>query len=951
MIKRVFWGWDRPVLEKSVALLTRDWRGGEFDLGDTLIIVPTAESARRLKEAMAHAAAEKGGAVSMPHVWPPERALLTREDRAVMAGDAETHLAWTKVLLEADLKKLPHLFPTSPSEKSWNWAVETASAMMDLATTLGAGGYAFADLPTAEGLKRDHDRWRELAVLEKKQRAVLHELGRREVQELKRERAASPVLPEGVTRVVVLPSPDLPRLFRDWLLAVSASVPVEIHVHAPKEQVDRFDAFGAPLMSAWGEKAGAVSPLRNEDIHLESDPAAQSRRVMEWLRVAVAESAVAIGVCDAEVTAHLEERLEREGVRLYEPGGGLAEQHGTVQMLLKWAELAASDDWRAFAALLRVPVVLESLGDARGAFGTRVIEAADNFAAKHLPVTLTHALELADRFVAAHEEDRRAVPAKLLEVMNAAREVAGAFARESLPDAARALLVRLFGGRRYRPDDAADCLQVEVCSAWLVRCEELQTAAMQLGLGACTPGLLAMSLDWLRGQQMSDPRGEIDLVLVGWLELLWEPAPALMISGFNEEHVPGVLISHPFLPDRLREALGLACQASRYARDAYLLCALAAQRLPGRLRVCCGLWSDGKDSLRPSRLLFLCDAASLVSRVHHLFPKDLDKALPRQPARRRLWKLKPPLCEVRKPEGISSTRLRAYLSCPFRYYLDHVLRMERVDAAPLEWDATVFGDVIHETLRVLLTDEGRACGGDEQRLAALLCERAQAIAHARHGSRLPVPVRLQLDSAMQRLRAAARVEAELRQQGWHIERSEVSFGGADDADALLLDGVRFSGRIDRVDGNSSGLCRVIDYKTGDKAPSPVEAHLKQVKSPGKLGEEERWMTFVDSGGVTCRWLDLQLPLYVKAWSLRTKGVIEGAYFQLPKAVDGTALAVFDELDAEMIEAAVACAEEAVSRIKRGIFWPPAQELRAEDYPGLIHGRAVDTFDFESLRGN
>ncbi len=947
MIKRVFWGWDQPVLDQAVTLLKGAWTGGELDLGDTLLIVPTAEAARRLKEALARAAALQGGAVSVPHAWPPERALLTDADRAVQASDTQSLLAWTQVLLKADLARLVSLFPVPPAEQNWTWAVEMAKALQEVAKALGAGGFNFGDVAAFDELPRDRERWQDLAVLEKAYNETLALLGVQDGQRLKRQRAAAPHLPDGVKRVVVLPAPDLPALFKRWLDHVAAEVEVTLLVQAPASCSELFDAHGSPLRAAWGEKSDLAIPLSNAQIHLEHDPAEQARRAIELVRELAPRQRVAVGVADMEVTTHLKDRLQQEGVRLYEPGGVPAVRHGTVQMLALWAELVNGDDWRAFSALLRVPEVRDVLVGGQGSWAMRVLEAADAFASAHLPVTLSHALELIDAFVAAKEEFASAAE-HLRTAMLEAQRLAQSFRRPLLHAAARDLMLRLYGKRAYQADAPQHRDHVQLCSDWLRICEELDGEAARLNLQAPGTSLLTLSIDWLRRQQLSEPRGEIDLVLMGWLELLWEPSPSLIVAGFNEESVPGILISHPFLPDQLRDALNLASQASRFARDAYLLRAIAEQRQTGHLHLTCGLWSERKDTLRPSRLLFLCEDSQLVPRVRHLFPKDIDTTLPKEPARQRAWKLRPARMQREPLVKISASRLRSYLACPFRYYLDHVLHMAAVDAAPAELDAMAYGNLIHGALTVLSTEEGKRCGADENAIASLLIAKAQAIAHSQHGRRLPVPVQLQLDGALQRLRATARVEAELRTGGWRTEASELHIGDDDVQPALLLGSACFHGIIDRIDTNG-GHCRIIDYKTADKPEPPLKTHLKQVKRPEAIDEADAWKAFRHSAsGLTYLWQDLQLPLYAKAWSLRTRGGISAAYFNLPKAIENTELTAFDELDAEMMEAAVRCAEEAVRRINAGVFWPPAAALHEDQYPGLVHGAIEDAFDAANL---
>ncbi len=946
MIRRVFWGWDKPVIDRAIALLTENWRQGELDLGDTLIIVPTAEAGRRLKEALARATAMRGGAVSAPHVWAPERALLTQADREIAASESQALLAWTKVMLEVTPASLPNLFPVLPADQGWTWATEMGKALLDMGSALGAGGQSFASVAAMDDLPMERERWQELAMLEAGYRRILAALGTEDLQALKLQRARSPVLPEGIRRILVLPSPDLPVLFRQWLEATSVHMPVMIYVQAPAALEDHFDAYGAPFPACWGEKADVYIPLANDQLHLEHDPAEQARRVLDLAREWVPQKPVAIAVCDPEVTAHLEDRLQQDGVDIYEPGGVPASQHGTVQMLGLWSGLIESDDWRSFAALLRVPDVRDALTGSQGSMG--VIAEADAFASERLPVTLTHAQELMPAYIAGKSGGKPTE--NLHNAMLEARRLAKIFGSDQpLQEAARTLLIKIYGERLYKTESPQHRDHVKICTDWLRVCENLHREAVELRLS--TGNLLSLSIDWLKSQRLTDPRGDIDLVLIGWLELLWETAPALVVSGFNEEHVPGILISHPFLPDHLRQALGIASQASRFARDAYLLSAIAGQRAKtGCLHLTCGLWSEGKDTLRPSRLLFLCNDNELPQRVRHLFPKDLESALPRELPRQQAWKLKPPALEQKPLEAVSASRLSAYLRCPFTYYLDYVLRMEAVDATKRELDAMEYGNLVHAALTALQGEEGGAAGSEESSLAGLLLTAVERKAASWFGRRLPVPVEVQLDSARQRLRAASGIEAGLRKAGWVTQFAEVTLGDENDLAPLLIEGARFIGRIDRVDRHPGGITRVIDYKTSDKPSSPMEAHLKKLSKRAKVAPQDEWKVFTRSDGETCLWQDLQLPLYAKAWSQREPGPINTAYWNLPKAVDSTRILDFEELDPAMIEAAIACAGEAVRRINAGIFWPPAKGAKFDQYEGLIRGDVKEAVEWEALTG-
>jgi ATP-dependent helicase/nuclease subunit B len=446
----------------------------------------------------------------------------------------------------------------------------------------------------------------------------------------------------------------------------------------------------------------------------------------------------------------------------------------------------------------------------------------------------------------------------------------------------------------------------------------------------------ALSLECLAQSRLAEPRGEIDLVLQGWLELLWEKAPNLIVSGLNEEHVPGIFISHPFLPDSLRSALGLPCQNTRFARDAFILAALAHQRLGelGQFRLLCGQWSEDGDALRPSRLLFLCDDQALPQRVAHLFPKEEDQPSAAEPPRTLAWKLQPDW--TAKPiDTISPSRLRDYLSCPFRYYLTHAKGMSAIETGKRELDAAEFGNLIHHAFhRLSLAPSMRDCTHPAQ-IADCLEAAARDRVLEIHG-RNPAPlITLQLESILQRLRNAAAVEATNRQQGWQCINAELLIGGKEDTTPFLIADARLRGRIDRVERHVDGTLRIVDFKSSDKPRPPQEAHFKVITSRTKLTDADEWKCFDLPDGRRALWLDLQLPLYAAALQQRGQPISSVAYFALPKSIQDTAILPWEGFDAELIHAALECAAEAVRRIRSGQFWPPSERSPNDSFDEIL----------------
>lgn len=956
-VRKLTWSWNTPVLERAVSHLLEGWQPdkGALDLSTTLILVPTMEAGRRLKEALARATDAHDSGAIVPWVWTPELALSPPLASPTVATRLQCQMAWQRALEKVPLETLRALFPTLPEERGWRWQVELAQMMAELKSLLGAGGLSFAEV--AELLERDTSRWQDLTRLESAFFKELAEAGLHEPQSSKKDTALAPRLPNGIRTVLVLPAPDLPPLLSTWLERCNAQgYAVTVCLHAPPALVDSFDGTGRPLTSFWGENANAEVPLPQDHIHVCHDATSQAAKTLELIRSGANQGRVAIGVGDPDSGAVLTEKLRMEGVRVFEPGGVPPTQTGLWHVLQQMQVLLGSGSWRALASLLRVPEVRQGLlgpemspphDDAdelparASSSRLNLLTEADDFAVKHLPVTLDHALELID-------QGETPLLAQALQRMKA---LLADMKQLPLTEAARTLLLCFYGERLFVPNERRDHLLQSLGDAWLSACQEVQEEMPRFGLKAGHEECLALSLQIIQDRALSEPRGEVDLVLQGWLELLWEPAPHLIVTGMNEEHIPGIQTAHPFLPDKARESLGLPCQATRFSRDAYLLRAMSEMRAhQGSLHLLCGQWGERGDALRPSRLLLLCPDAELPGRVEHLFPKEENAEAVAEPPRTLLWRLRPRLVAPHI-ETLSPTRLRSYLNCPFRDYCTNELGMAAIDASKRELNAMEFGTLAHHAFHQLALDPTLRQSTSEKEIADFLIETARAELHRCYG-RQPAPlVSIQFEALLQNLRYAAETEAAQRQDGWQIYAAEMKIGSEPTTPALRIEDAVLRGKIDRVDRHeSSGHLRLIDFKTSDKARDPREAHASKVSARRKLPESELWKTF-EHAGETWLWQDLQLPLYAAALRHQGLRVETVGYFCLPKSVQETGIKLWEDFSRTWEDQALNCAAEIVRRLREGRFWPPTDRAYAASYEELFLGEVEQSVEPIGIPGS
>jgi len=944
-LTRAFTGWELPAAETMAAAVLPADLSAPPDLEDTLIVAPTRQAGRRLREAMALRCARAETALLSSRVETP--AFFTRtgaDGRPPPASDGEVLAAWTSLLVRADLDAFPVLFPAPPPDRDTSWALRTARLLQELRDTLADGGETIASALARLGDElEERDRWDDMARLETQYLGALEDAGLRDPCLYKLACADDPVLPDGVTRLVVAAVPDPTELMVRALRALAGRMDVRILVHAPEALADRFDALGRPDPAAWTD-APIDIPNPADTLCLAATPADQAARVVAHIADLPADwggADVAVGVPDAAVTPAVAAALAEQGLQAYDPAGRFPERHAVFTLARALADWTTQPDVDSLAALLRHPDLLRHLATDHGLAPDRLLAELDDCRTEHLPVTIDDVRRAAAPHTPACGRARRNVDRAL----DRLERIRGAI-RSGRPIAGlRTVLQEIYATRRLARRRPADADFAAVAALFDEAAAELDTAFCR-GLGLSPAQELGLLLERWRAQRYYPEREDAAIDLEGWLELAWNGAPALIVTGMNDGIVPDTRLGDPFLPETLRARLGLRHDGTRLARDVYLMNALLApRRAGGRVYVVVGKTSPGGDPLKPSRLLFHCPDEELAARAALLF----GEAAPR---RRHCpssvsFRLRPPppdaAAEGRSLTALSVTAFRAYLACPFRFYLHTVLGMEAVDDAKTEMDARDFGKLIHFALQGLAACAEQAGGApDAGALAAFLHDRADAWMRDRYGSRLPLQLRIQRDAAYQRLERAAHVQAALAAEGWETVLTEA-------ACRTEIDGMTVKGMIDRVDRHrASGAVRIIDYKTADTAATPRKAHLASPSDDAPAFAE------TDVNGKPARWIDLQLPLYhaLLREQMELPENVTLGYFNLPKAVSETGLSLWEDLTPALLAAGRQCARGVIDAVRRRRFWPPAARVAHDPFDCILYGDpagAVDPHNLTAVR--
>lgn len=989
---RHFLDWSRPLLPSVVRYLTESWDGdGPLDLSKLALVAPTAQTGRRLREALTRVAAERDRAMLSPAIITPEVVVSwAQAELPRVATPAEALTAWAGMLQKLDLKEFRALFPVDPGKQDFAWALRAAAQFRRLRRTLGESGRglreAFRDLPPDNP---ERARWEALARLEELGEGALAAAGLTDPERARLLAAERPVAPPGIETILLLSVPDpLPLTLR--ALERLEGVEVRVIIHAPESEAHAFDAWGRPVPDVWEKR---LIPLKNEDLYLLPDAEAQAAKLLEiletsasappagaraeaeddlfaWAAAVSGKSSdlpVAIGLADPEVAFPLEPLAALRGLRVHRPEGRPFRTHELAWVLQMLGRLLHGADFRAAAQLVKMPDVLRFLGRNVEAAPdnpwdeAQFLEDLDHFQRVHLPADLHAAAELAGRFERPRRkrggegagEKTSHLPKALerLQTLVRALEPCEAFSREL-----RAWLREVFAGKTF-----SDPEEEEVFAEGAALLEDA-IAAAERACSLFAPDLpSARRLDFLlslvEDSAVYPPRGASDIEAQGWLELPWEDAPVLVVAGMNEGHVPGNLTIDPWLPESLRAHFGLTTNRDRYARDIRLLTGMVESRrsMPGgRVILLAGRESQEREPLQPSRLLLRCPEEELAERTLHLFKGGEEtEDSPPPPSWRAAWKWRVPAASVRERfPDISVTHFADWLRCPFRFYLKHVLQMDPWDEMKAEMDHRDFGNLIHHAMEELHADSRLRDSTDAEELGDFLVAKATEEARRLYGRVLTLPLLAQLDAARGRLRQAAAVHAKAREEGWRTAFTEVRFDQLPGRKQReTAGGLPLKGRIDLIERRpDTKEIRILDYKTSSSGKKPAAAHLKLLRGPSQPRELHPWEICTDKGKAH-RWLNLQLPLYAAAAhrAFPDEKVVVG-YFNLPRDTGATEIQIWDpeELTMDLIESAEVCAAGIVGEILAGRFWNPSQRAAFDDYGEMFFGDLRGTVDPEEL---
>jgi ATP-dependent helicase/DNAse subunit B len=257
--------------------------------------------------------------------------------------------------------------------------------------------------------------------------------------------------------------------------------------------------------------------------------------------------------------------------------------------------------------------------------------------------------------------------------------------------------------------------------------------------------------------------------------------------------------------------------------------------------------------------------------------------------------------EARYPSMLawSPSKLEAYGTCPFYFYVAYALGLEPRIPPEEGYDVRMLGSMMHKILEDTYAQAHDPTDRNEcLALMETLAAQVFAVAPGEYGFR-PTPLWAQQQQELIRtLRQTITALAE-QSQGFTPRFFEQKFGMGNPSLVLQTETgeIRLHGYIDRIDADANGRLRVIDYKAGGAAISP--RHLTEGRR-------------------------LQLPLYALAArdALGLGEIAGGFYWHIQKAeASSLKLENYESGVDEACETAVTHVARHVAHISTGQFQP------------------------------
>ena len=906
---RIWLDLQQPCLPQAIGwLIDRSTSGQLLDLSTTTCVLPGRRAGRLLLDGLLRVCKKDERSLLPPAVITPgDLPSVLADNTAARATSLELQMAWTQALREIDATTLATLLPHPPDDDATSSWLVHGRQLQQLENQLTGECVLFDDVQYTiqhRNMIREEERWQVLAKLQKRVIEKINAAGLIHPTQLQ----PCQTIPPTAEHIVLVATPELATQQKQ-LLAESPGKCTAL-IHADSTMRDGFDVFGCVISDYWKHRTINIA---DDDLliveRVPDQPQVVLRELSTYATDYPAEHCI-IGLGDETLGRAMQLAAARVDVKIHLATGNPLPETRPLQLLKAIAAWLREPRFAHFAAMIRQTdleqLLIQQTKD-DGKVVTDWAELLDRYFSDHLQVRIDGNWLGSGRSVDNLKIAYQTVCKLLAPLMSNDTQPLAAWGEPLLQ-----VLRNLFGHLNLQSTSPE---QLDIIGA----CEELQKLinhfamlppAIDVAVDATTAleHLIASAAE----KMIAEPAEVGQVEVMGWLELHLDPSPVMFICSMTEGMVPETVQGDAFLPDALRVQLGVRCNADRFARDAYLIEAIRTSR--DVIRFIVPRIDDRGEPLPPSRLLLSGHVDDLPGRILQLSDDEtswsctMPAGVP-QPRNVSSFTIPKPPQDIPPIESMRVTAFRAYLECPYRFWLSYIERLRATSDFVDELDPLAFGTLAHAVLQQFGSDTSIRDSTQPKKIAAYFDDTLDTLIRNQHGKG-PLPaVAIQVARLRQRLAIFAERQADMRREGWQITFTELELPetthldmpdpGNENVDTTPM---KLTGKIDRIDQHeSTGRWRLIDYKTSESGKTPEETH-----GP-KDGE----------------WTDLQIPLYdhlfrtfIEPGTPATD--MELAYIVLPKKPADVQLRLA-EWSAEERESAVDVAREVVRQVRSCAF--------------------------------
>jgi|GEM_PF-5140593 len=347
--------------------------------------------------------------------------------------------------------------------------------------------------------------------------------------------------------------------------------------------------------------------------------------------------------------------------------------------------------------------------------------------------------------------------------------------------------------------------------------------------------------------------------ILGWLELNLDDSEYKFITGINSGNLPEFISNDPFMPEALRDKLGIRTNKFRYLRDKYILYSLMLDKKNIFLS---SKYSLTDEKLFPSKLLF--ETKNKEKMVLDYFENNtqinfINKKNDKKVTTDDYFKLQ--IEDLNNITDISITAISSFLKNPWLFYLSRFKNLSEFKYKD-ELDALDYGNFIHKVLEEFFKSDFKNEIDPKvfKRELNFIIENTYEDYFAENVS---VLIKIQKLTIIERLKSLVYNQIKLTKMGQKVLAIEKTISYDFNVDGQII---TVKGRIDRIDQIDKETICVIDFKSSKDSKTPDQKHLDRKKE----------------------WKDLQLPFYQFVLSkdpdYKDK-IIKAAYFNIPATGD------------------------------------------------------------------